>query len=129
MTSPEQRLHQQLESAIQEFLLASRAQVAATLDRAFDTAAARSSASRLKSATRRQQVPKLGKRRSASELTALSEQLYEVIAAHPGQGMVVLSERVGTSGPHLQRVVSRLRTEGRIRTVGARQQTRYFPRA
>jgi hypothetical protein len=78
MTSPEQRLHQQLESAIQEFLLASRAQVAATLDRAFDTAVARSSASRLKSATRRQQVPKLGKRRSASELTALSEQLYGI---------------------------------------------------
>ena len=128
MTSHEQRLHQQIESAIQEFLLASRAQVAATLDRAFG-AAARTPASRAKSPAGRQDVPKLGKRRSADELAALSEQLYEVIASDPGQGMVVLSERMGISGPHLQRAVARLRADSRVRTVGARQQTRYFPRA
>jgi hypothetical protein len=69
------------------------------------------------------------KRRTASELTALSEQLYNVIAAHPGEGMVALSERMGVSGIQLQRVVALLRNGDRVRTVGVRQQMRYFPRA
>jgi predicted transcriptional regulator len=71
----------------------------------------------------------VSKRRTASELAALSEQLYEVIAAHPGEGMVTLSERMGANASTLQRAVARLRGEERIRTVGARQQMRYFPRA
>jgi hypothetical protein len=69
------------------------------------------------------------KRRTASELTALSEQLYKVIAAHPGEGMVALSEHMGVSGIQLQRVVALLRNGERVRTVGVRQQMRYFPRA
>ena len=59
----------------------------------------------------------------------MSEQLYEAISSSPGENMVSLSKRLGVSGPHLQRVVSRLRADGRIRTVGERQQMRYFPRA
>jgi hypothetical protein len=70
-----------------------------------------------------------GKRRTASERAALSEQLYEAIAASPGEDMVALSERLGVSGPQLQRVVARLRAGNRIRTVGTRQLMRYFPRA
>jgi hypothetical protein len=49
------------------------------------------------------------KRRTVSELAALSEQLYEAIAADPGESMVVSSERLGVSGVQLQRVVARLR--------------------
>ncbi len=70
-----------------------------------------------------------GKRRTVSELAALSEQLYEAFAADPGEGMVSLSKRLDASGPQLQRVVARLRADNRIRTVGTRQLMRYFPRA
>jgi len=128
MTTLEQRLEEQIESAVQEYLRESRARVAATLERAFG-ASGRAPAQRVKSPTRAGSAVKAGKRRTASELAALSEQLYGAIAAGPGEGMVALSERLGVSGPQLQRVVARLRADNRIRTVGTRQQMRYFPRA
>jgi hypothetical protein len=128
MTTLEQRLHEQIESAIQEFMRQSRAKVAATLERAFD-GAARAPAQRAKSPTRAGVGASASKRRTAGELAALSEQLYQAIAAGPGEGMVTLSERLGVGGPQLQRAVARLRADNRIRTVGTRQQMRYFPRA
>ena len=127
MTTLEQRLQQQIEAAVQEYLQLSRAKVAATLERAFG-AGATGPAHRATPSARPRESEKVGKRRTASELAALSEQLYEAISASPGQGIVGLSERLGVSGPHLQPVVARLRADGRIRTVGARQQMRYFPR-
>lgn len=129
MSTLEQRLQEQIESAVQEYLSASRARVAATLERAFGAATTRPPTQRAKSSARAVGAVTTGKRRTASELTALSEQLYEAIAAEPGESMVVLSERLGVSGVQLQRVVARLRADNRIRTVGARQQMRYFPRA
>ena len=128
MTTLEQRLQEQIESAVQEYLRESRAKVTATLERAFG-AGVRAPAQRIKSPTRAGSTVTAGKRRTASELSALSEQLYDAIATGPGEGMVALSKRLGVSGPQLQRVVARLRADNRIRTVGTRQQMRYFPRA
>jgi len=129
MTSLEQQLHQELEAVVQKFLLACRAQINATVDRALG-AASHASASPRKTTVRKQMDPsKRSKRRTASELVALSDQLYKAIAASPGQSMAVLSEQVGVSPLQLQPAVARLRADSRIRTVGARQQTRYFPLA
>jgi hypothetical protein len=128
MTTIEQRLQQQIESAVRDYMLASRAAAAASLERAF-AAPSRMPVERAKPASRVSDATKVGKRRTANELTAQGEQLYEVIAAHPGEGMVALSERMGVSGADLQRVVALLRTAQRVRTVGVRQQMRYFPRA
>ena len=128
MNTLEQRLQERIESAIQEYLRESRVMVTATLERAFG-AATRAPIQRTKSASRASSGVAHGKRRTASELEALSEQLYEAIATSPGEGMVALSERLGVAGPQLQRVVARLRADGRIRTVGTRQLMRYFPRA
>jgi len=129
MTSLEQQLHQELEAAFQKFLIGCRAQAHATVDRALG-AAAHTSASPRKTKVRKSSEPsKRSKRRTADELAALSERLYEAIAASPGQSMVVLSEQVGVSPLHLQPAVARLRADNRIRTLGARQQTRYFPMA
>ena len=128
MTTNEQRLQQQVESAVRDYMLASRATVIATLERAFSGMAS-PRAEQGRRTARVGDAEQVSKRRTASELAALSAQLYEVIAAHPGEGMVTLSERMGASAPSLQRAVARLRGEGRIRTAGARQQMRYFPRA
>jgi hypothetical protein len=129
MTTLEQRLQERIESAIQEYLQESRAKVTATLERAFGGATRTPMIQRTKSPSRASSAVAHGKRRTASELEALSEQLYEAIAASPGEGMVALSERLGVPGRQLQRVVARLRADGRIRTVGTRQLMRYFPRA
>ena len=129
MTTLEQRLQDRIESAIHDYLQESRAKVTATLERAFGAAARTPTVQRTKSPSRTSGAAAHGKRRTASELEALSEQLYEAIAASPGEGMVSLSERLGVPGRQLQRVVARLRGDGRIRTVGTRQLMRYFPRA
>jgi hypothetical protein len=130
MTTIEQRLQQQIESAVREYMVASRAAVTASLDRAFAATPARiPTAERATPVTRVRVATKPAKRRTAVEIAALSEHLYEMISAHPGEGMVALSKRMRVSGPQLQRVVALLRNTERIQTAGARQQMRYFPRA
>ena len=129
MTTIEQRLQQQIENAFHEYMLAGRAAAMTALERAMAAASSAAAERSKPAATRGRDASSTGKRRTASELATLSEQLYEVIATHPGEGMIVLSGRMGLSGPQLQRAVARLRGTERIRTVGVRQQTRYFPRA
>lgn len=128
MTTSEQLLLLQIENAFREYMVAGRTAVMTALERGF-AAASNAPAPRAKpAATRARNASTAGKRRTAGELAALSEQLYEAVAAHPGEGMVALSARLGVSGPHLQRAVALLRNAERIRTVGVRQQMRYFPR-
>jgi len=129
MTTIEQRLQQQIESAFREYMLAGRTAVMTALERGFAAASSAPTERAKPAATRSRDATTTSKRRTASELATLSEQLYEVIAAHPGEGMLALSARMGVSGTQLQRAVARLRSADRIRTVGVRQQTRYFPRA
>ena len=129
MTTIEQRLQQQIENAFCEYMLAGRAAAMTALERAMATASSAAAERSKPAATRARAALTTGKRRTASELAALSEQLYEVVATHPGEGMIALSARMGVSGPQLQRAVARLRGAERLRTVGVRQQTRYFPRA
>jgi hypothetical protein len=129
MTTIEQRLQQQIESAFSEYMLAGRAAVMAALERGLAAASSAPAARPKPAMTPVRATSSASKRRTASELTALSEQLYEVIAAHPGEGIIALSAHMGTSGTQLQRAVARLRDAERIRTVGVRQQMRYFPRA
>lgn len=66
-------------------------------------------------------------RRSGAELAALQKRLYDAILATPGETMSVLAPRVDATPSALQVPVARLKAAGRIKTVGARQFTRYFP--
>jgi hypothetical protein len=78
----------------------------------------------------RQDKPASGKvqpRRSAAELEELGERLYEAVCAKPGETMMVLAARLGTSSRSLERPAGRLRRAGRVRSIGERNGTRYFP--
>ena len=59
----------------------------------------------------------------------MCDKLYEVVCAHPGETMQRLSPKVGETAQTLQVPIARLKKEGRIRTVGNRQFTSYFPMA
>ncbi len=78
-------------------------------------------------ARRQISAPTGAKRRTPAEMTALGEQLYDVVCAKPGETMVVLAAKVGASARELHRPMSVLKRDGRIRSVGARSFTRYFP--
>src|SRR5690606_33052362 len=67
--------------------------------------------------------------RSPDEVAALAERLYAAICAQPGAGMVALAKEVGASVRELHHPMTRLKARGRIRSVGKRRLTRYFPMA
>lgn len=62
-------------------------------------------------------------------MAGLSDRLYAAICANPGALMTVLSAHVGATPRELNRPALILKRAGRVRSVGQRQQTRYFPMA
>lgn len=67
------------------------------------------------------------RRRSAAELAELCEQIYEWVCARPGESMTAFADETGLAVRTLQRPMSKLKADGRIRCVGGRNQARYFP--
>jgi len=100
------------------------AQVA--VERAF---AAASAAEPAAAPSRARAARAASKRRSGAELSALGERFFEALSRKPGETMMVLSAEVGASPKELHRAVARLRTAGRVKTVGERSAMRYFPTA
>ena len=70
-----------------------------------------------------------GRRRASDEIRALSERFYEALCRTPGEKMEVLAPVVGASVRELNRPLLRLKQAGRVRSVGTRHATRYFPMA
>jgi hypothetical protein len=66
-------------------------------------------------------------RRTAEDLVELGERLYEAVRDNPGEGMRVLMAQVGGTARQLRRPMMRLKSTGRVRSVGQRHQSRYFP--
>lgn len=65
--------------------------------------------------------------RDPSVLAAMTERLYEAIAAQPGETMEELSPVVGSPGRELRVSIERLVAQGRVKKAGVRRSTRYFP--
>jgi hypothetical protein len=70
---------------------------------------------------------KPGLARDPAELSALTERLYGAIVSQPGETMDVLAPVVGSPGPNLRVSIGHLVTRGRVKKVGERRSTRYFP--
>jgi len=67
------------------------------------------------------------KRRTTAELDEACEQLWALVRARPGESIATLAEEMGAAPGSLQRPMAKLRTQGRVRSVGERHLTRYFP--
>ena len=114
-------LEQQIESLVRDHVAAIRRTAEAAVARAF----LRASAPGRRSGTPRRSGP----RRAPAELVALGERLYAAICAHPGAAMSALAAELGATPGQLNRPATQLRRAGRVRSVGQRQATRYFPMA
>ena len=110
-----------IERLVQAHVAGLHAAATAAVERAF--ARTKSSGRRAGPTTRR--AP--GNRRAADEVAALAEGLYAAVCANPGAGMPKLALLLGTSSRALNRPALQLRRSGRLRSVGQRQSTRYFP--
>jgi len=125
-TTPD--LAKQIEDLVRQHVDALRAAAAAAVARAFGavppvlmSAPARTST---KSARARKQA---APRRASDELVALGERFYAVLCQRPGETMTTLAPQVGVAPRVLQVAVARLRRDGRVRAIGKRQGTRYYP--
>jgi len=121
-TTDIERLEQQIEQLIREHLVECARRARLAVERGFAATAKPTARRRVEGARRT-----VGKRRSVEEIDDLAERLVAAVCAKPGASMVVLAAAVGATVRELDRPAQRLKKAGRIRTVGERNMTRYFP--
>ena len=121
MTNHSLSLGEQIENLVRDHIAACRASACDAVERAFAVADSRA---RPTGPTR---TSRIGRRRASAEVAALSERLYEAVRARPGEVMAVLAPVVGASPRELGRPMAVLKAAGRVRSVGQRHMTRYFP--
>src|SRR5258706_13936464 len=125
MTTPSiEHLQDPVERLVREYVTVCRAAAASAVDRAFAAPVAQQ---RSASAPRTTPRKSPGRRRGPDEMAGLSERLYEAVRANPGALMMVLAAEVGATARELNRPALILKRAGRVRSVGQRQSTRYFP--
>lgn len=66
-------------------------------------------------------------RRAAPRLAEMCNTLCEVVRANPGASMVTIAEKMGAKSIDLQWPMAKLKLAGRVRSVGQRSLTRYYP--
>jgi hypothetical protein len=123
-TANNQELGQRIERLVQEQIEAIHRAAREALERAF---APRAQAT--EKAVRGSRAPRVNKRRAPAEVSALGERLYRELCAKPGEAMAVLARGLGTSVRELHRPMALLKQAGRVKSVGQRSSTRYFPKA
>lgn len=123
-SSLEQKIQDAVERVMREHLAACERVVAGAVREGLRRASQPSTRQRRAKVSKRR-AP--AQRRSREQIAKLEKQLYEAICAQPGETMVVLAQAVGARPRELNRPATLLRRQGRIRSAGQRQYTRYFP--
>jgi len=122
-TTTPQELGERIERLVQEYISATRVAAQAAMDRGFALNGMAATAKK----QRRQAVPRTNHRRPSTELASLGELLHAAMCQTPGETMAVLAPAVGRSARDLHRPMTLLKRAGRVRSVGTRQATRYYP--
>ncbi|MEQ9542376.1 MAG: winged helix-turn-helix domain-containing protein [Deltaproteobacteria bacterium] len=123
MISP--KTPEQLARAIEALVDAGRRAASEAIDRSFVSRSGRRPRVGGNRAPATERAP--GRRRSAEEIEALAEQLYALVRANAGESMATFAEQLRARATDLHRPMMKLKAEGRVRSVGQRHQTRYFP--
>lgn len=132
MTNANDDLGKKIEQLVAEHIAATRRTVKEAIERGFASAGAVPvAATRAPKSELKERVRSSGerKRRGMAALAELGECFYRAVCAKPGESMTVLAADVGASARELHRAVVLLKQAGRVRAVGERTKTRYFPLA
>lgn len=122
MTHRNETLSEQIEQLVREHVEAMRRTAMQAVERALSSAPASPRATATPSVTRAR-----GRRRASTDVAALGERLYEAVCTQPGETMGVLGPVLGKTPRELHRPMMVLKRAGRVRSVGQRHQTRYYP--
>lgn len=115
-------LEKQIDDLIRSHIAEVRRKAAAAMERAFAAANAKPV----------RPAPKRGTaspRRKAGELAEVGDRLYEAVCRDPGATLTTLAKAMGARTRDLEHPAKLLRRAGRVRCVGERNATRYFPMA
>jgi hypothetical protein len=124
-TTSIQDLSKKIEEVIQEHIAASHRAATAALERAF--AGATLEPTKAGGARRARAEGVSARRRASQEMSAVGVRLYQAVCAKPGAAMTVLAADVGATPRALNRPMMHLKRAGKVRSVGQRHLTRYFP--
>ena len=125
-TTRSEELGRQIGRLVELHLSAVRSEALEALEKAFGGApSAPASRPRKRPAGPRQPE----RRRTPDEIAELGGRLYEALSAHPGESMADLAGAMDLSPRELHRPMAQLKRDGRVRSVGQRHLTRYFPMA
>ncbi len=124
-TASIQDLSKRIEEVVQEHIAASHRAAAAALERAFAKTTAKPSATAR--THRASAASESAPRRAPQELSAIGERLHQAVCAKPGASMTVLAADIGAGPRSLNQPMMHLKRAGKIRSVGQRNMTRYFP--
>jgi len=119
-------LAEQIEQLVRNHIETTRKAAATAVERAF-SATPPAGDRPVPQAARRKPRAKAAPRRAVEEVLALAERFYAVLCRNPGETMATLAPQVGASARALHVAVARLERAGRVRSVGQRRFTRYFP--
>jgi len=134
MNKTAQTLNIEIETAIQLIVAATRRAVLAAVDEAFGSASTlrphtgTAAGSRTNGHSGTGHPKKSSPRRSSDEIAELAERFYTAVCDAPGKLMAELAAKMDVAPSTLLVPVAQLKRAGRIRAVGQRQNTRYFPR-
>lgn len=67
------------------------------------------------------------RRRDRAEMQQVSQRFYQAVSADPGETMAFLATKLGVRSQELHRPMDLLRQAKKVRSVGERHFTRYFP--
>ncbi len=127
MTTPKspEELTKQIEQLVAQYVAESRRAVRDAVERALGGSVASRDAKA--SASPKASRKSLGRRRAPEEVAQLGARLFEQVRARPGESMLVFAAELEMSVREVQRPMTLLEREGRVRSVGERHLMRYFP--
>ncbi len=115
-------LGMRIEKIVQEHIAACHLEAEAALQRAFSTAKLPT-----KPTPARKPAAKSRVYRTPEEVAALGDRFYQALCDSPGRTTAALAKTIDVTSLELRAPLARLKQAGRIRSVGQRQHTRYFP--
>jgi len=118
-----QSLEEKIEELIRAEMMGIRASVAAAVERGLSA----TSSTPRQPERRRARARAQSKRRTDEEVAQLVERFLAAVNASPGQTMSTLASETGATPRELRVAVVKLKQAGRLRLVGQRQYTKYFP--
>ncbi len=120
-------LRQDLETALQRYLTEGHRVIIETVSQFFDPKSVNLKRRTDQPKTERRKTGRRLARRNGDEINDIGEKILQVLRTSPGVSAAEVASKLGLDKAMLLAPMLQLRAQGKIRKVGERAATRYFP--